>query len=45
MVCCARRVLTLDQLLQQVRGPERTGEPVMVRNVVRRLRRKLRDDA
>ena len=38
-------MLTHDQLLQRIRGPERTGERGMVRNVVRRLRRKLRDDA
>ena len=41
----AGRVLTHDQLLQAVWGPERTGEPWLVRNVVKRLRRKLRDDA
>ena len=41
----AGRVLTHDQLLQAVWGPERTGEPGLVRNVVKRLRRKLRDDA
>ena len=41
----AGRVLTHDQLLQVVWGPERTGEPWLVRNVVKRLRRKLRDDA
>ena len=39
------RVLTHDQLLQRVWGPERTGEPGLVRNVVKRLRRKLGDDA
>ena len=38
-------MLTHDQLLQVVWGPERTGEPWLVRNVVKRLRRKLRDDA
>ena len=41
----AGRVLTHDQLLQAVWGPERTGEPGLVRNVVKRLRRKLRDAA
>ena len=41
----AGRVLTHDQLLQAVWGPERTGEPWLVRNVVKRLRRKLGDDA
>ena len=39
------RVLTHDQLLQRVWGMERTGEPGLVRNVVKRLRRKLGDDA
>ena len=38
-------VLTQDQLLQRVWGPERSGEPGLIRNVVRRLRRKLGDDA
>ena len=33
------------RLLQAVWGPVRTGEPWLVRNVVKRLRRKLRDDA
>ena len=41
----AGRVLTHNQLLQVVWGPERTGEPWLVCNVVKRLRRKLRDDA
>ena len=41
----AGRVLTHDQLLQAVWGPERTGEPWLVRNMVKRLRRKLRDAA
>ena len=41
----AGRVLTHDQLLQAVWGPERAGEPWLVRNVVKRLRRKLCDDA
>ena len=41
----AGRVLTHDQLLHRVWGPERTGEPWLVREVVKRLRRKLGDDA
>ena len=41
----AGRVLTHDQLLRTVWGPERTGEPWQVREVVKRLRRKLGDDA
>ena len=41
----AGRVLTHDVLLQQVWGPERTGEPWLVREVVKRLRSKLGDDA
>ncbi len=41
----AGRVLTHDELLDRVWGPERAGEPWLVRNVVKRLRRKLRDDA
>ncbi len=41
----AGRVLTHDQLLRRVWGPERTGEPWQVREVVKRLRRKLGDDA
>ena len=32
-------------LLQRVWGPERAGEPWQVREVVKRLRRKLGDDA
>ena len=39
------RVLTHDQLLQRVWGLERNGEPGLVRNVVKRLRRKLGDNA
>ena len=39
----AGRVLSHDQLLQRVWGPERT-EPWLVREVVKRLRRKLGDD-
>ena len=41
----AGRVLTHDRLLQRVWGLERTGEPWLVREVVKRLRRKLGDDA
>ena len=39
------RVMTHDHLLQLVWGPHRTGEPWLVRDVVKRLRRKLGDDA
>ncbi len=39
------RVLTHDQLLQWVWGRERKGEPWLVRNVIKRLRNKLGDDA
>ena len=39
------RVLTHDQLLRRIWGLERTGEPGLVRNVVKRPRGKLRDDA
>ena len=39
------RLLTHDQLLQRVWGRSRKGEPWLVRNVVKRLRRKLGDDA
>ena len=43
----APRVLTHTVLLQRVWGwgPERVGEAWLVRNVVKRLRRKLGDDA
>ena len=41
----AGRVLTHDRLLQRVWGLERTGEPWLVREVVKRLRSKLGDDA
>ena len=41
----AGRVLTHDQLLQWVWSPESKGQPWLVRNVVKRLRRKLGDDA
>ena len=39
------RVLTHDHLLHQVWGPGRTGEPWLIRDVVKRLRRKLGDNA
>lgn len=39
------RALTHDDLLELVWGPERKGEPWLVREVVKRLRRKLDDDA
>ncbi len=39
------RVMTHDHLLQLVWGPHRTGEPWLLRDVVKRLRRKLGDDA
>ena len=39
------RVLTHDHLLHQVWGPGRTGESWLVRDVVKRLRRKLGDNA
>ncbi len=38
-------VLSQSVLLQRVWGPERVGEGWLVRNVVKRLRRKLGDDA
>ncbi len=41
----APRTLTHAVLLQRVWGPERVGESWLVRNVVKRLRRKLGDDA
>ena len=41
----APRVLTHTVLLQRVWGPERVGESWLVRDVVKRLRRKLGDDA
>ncbi len=39
------RVQTQDQLLYWVWGPERTGEPWLVRNVVKRLWNNLGDNA
>ena len=41
----APRVLTHSVLLQRVWGPERVGEGWLVRDVVKRLRQKLRDSA
>ena len=41
----APRTLTHAVLLQRVWGPERVGEPWLVRDMVRRLRRKLGDNA
>ena len=41
----APRVLTHGQLLQRVWGPERKGEGSLLRNVVKKLRHKLGDDA
>ncbi len=41
----AGRVLTHDQLLQRVWGPEYSGETGLVRSFIRNLRNKLGDDA
>ncbi|MCY4639276.1 MAG: response regulator [Chloroflexi bacterium] len=41
----APRVLTHGALVQRVWGPERVGDSWLLRNVVKRLRRKLGDDA
>ena len=41
----APRTLTHAVLLQRVWGPEKVGEPWLLRDMVRRLRRKLGDDA
>ncbi|MBI4300549.1 MAG: PAS domain S-box protein [Chloroflexi bacterium] len=41
----AGRVLTYDEILRRVWGPEYSGEPELVRSFVRNLRRKLGDDA
>ena len=41
----APRTLTHAVLLQRVWGPEKVGEPWLVRDVVKRLRRKLGEDA
>ncbi len=39
------RVLTYDQLLYRVWGPDRVGDTWLVRDIVKRLRRKLGDNA
>ena len=41
----AGRVLSHDHLLQRIWGVRRSGEPGLVRTVMKRLRRKLGDDA
>ena len=41
----APRVLNHQALLRRVWGPERVGEGWLLRNVVKKLRRKLGDDA
>jgi PAS domain S-box-containing protein len=41
----AGRVLTHDQILQRVWGPEYSGEAQLIRAIVRTLRKKLGDDA
>ena len=41
----APRVMTHSALLHRVWGPERVGEPWLVRDVIKRLRRKLGDSA
>ena len=41
----AGRMLTNHQLLQQVWGPDKTGGSGPVRDIIKRLRRKLGDDA
>ncbi len=41
----AGRVLTHDQLLQRVWGLEYSGNPRLLQNFVKTLRRKLGDDA
>ncbi len=41
----AGRVLTHEQILQRVWGPEYSGETELVRSFIRNLRRKLGDDA
>ncbi len=41
----ADRVLTYDQILHRVWGPEYSGETELVRSFIRNLRRKLGDDA
>ena len=42
---CAGRVLTQDELLQRVWGPEYLGEPQLLRSYVKSLRQKLGDNA
>ncbi len=42
---CAGRVLTQDELLQRVWGPEYAGEPQLLRSYVKSLRQKLGDNA
>ena len=42
---CAGRVLTQDELLRRVWGPEYLGEPQLLRSYVKSLRQKLGDDA
>ena len=41
----AGRILTQDELLQRVWGPEFLGQPEVLRSYVRSLRRKLGDNA
>jgi DNA-binding response OmpR family regulator len=41
----AGRILTHDQLLERVWGPEYVGESTLLRSLLRNLRRKLGDDA
>ena len=41
----AGRVLTHDQILHRVWGPQYSGEAELVRSFIRNLRRKLGDDA
>ena len=40
----AGRVLTHDQILQRVWGPEYSGDPQLVRAIVKKVRRKLGED-
>ena len=39
------QILTNHQLLQRVWGPDKTGDSGLVRSIIKRLRRKLGDDA
>lgn len=41
----AGRILTQDELLHRVWGPEYSGEPQLLRSYVKSLRQKLGDDA